>query len=132
MVRTPQTGITVFSPLFAEFIRRQEAPAAKGVIVRRNPRIVQIEGQRIDTLSELEFEALCYLFEHREHVCTKDELIENIYRQQYSRLAGGVTDEALQTLISRLRTRIEPDRKQPRYVITVRGEGYKFVEPREQ
>jgi DNA-binding response OmpR family regulator len=65
-------------------------------------------------------------------VCTKDELVANVYRQRYDRLKGGVTDEALQTLISRLRDKIEPDRKWPRYVVTVRGEGYRFVEPGER
>jgi DNA-binding response OmpR family regulator len=43
-------------------------------------------------------------------------------------MKGGVTDGALQTLISRLRAKIEPDRS-PRYIVTVRGEGYKFIEP---
>jgi len=37
------------------------------------------------------------------------------------------TQWALQTLISRLRAKIEPDRS-PCYIVTVRGEGYKFVE----
>jgi len=44
-------------------------------------------------------------------------------------MKGGVTDAALQTLISRLRAKIEPDPGHPRHVVTVRGEGYKFVGP---
>ena len=38
------------------------------------------------------------------------------------------TQWALQTLISRLRAKLEPDRSL-RYIVTVRGAGYKFVEP---
>ena len=38
-------------------------------------------------------------------------------------------NKTLQTLISRLRRKIEPDRGRPRYIVTVRGEGYKFVVP---
>jgi two-component system response regulator RegX3 len=90
---------------------------------------VQIDGRPVEGLTELEFETLCYLYEHRGQVCTKDALIENVYRQQYDRMKGGVTDAALQTLISRLRAKIEPDPGPPRHVVTVRGEGYKFVEP---
>ena len=82
-------------------------------------------------ISTDEFELLCYLYEHRGRVCTKDELIENVYRQRYGRMAGGVSDEALHALVSRLRGKIEPERRRPRYVLTVRGEGYKFVEPGE-
>jgi two-component system alkaline phosphatase synthesis response regulator PhoP len=46
-------------------------------------------------------------------------------------MKGGVSDEALQTLISRLRDKVEPDRRRPQYIVTVRGAGYKFVEPDE-
>ena len=88
-------------------------------------------GQRIYGLSELEFEALCCLYEHQGKVCRKDDLIENVYGQRYKDLKGGVTDEALHTLISRLRSKIEPDSSHPRYIVTVRGEGYKFVEHQE-
>ena len=123
----PETSL--FSPLFADFVRRQAPPLTKSVIIGRSPRKVQIEGRRIENLTELEFEMLCYLYEQRGRVCTKDELIENVYRQRYDRMAGGVSDEALHTLISRLRAKIEPDRGRPRYVLTARGEGYKFVEP---
>ncbi len=119
---------SIFSPLFAHFIHQQSPPATKGVLVSRSPRIVQIEGRRVENLTELEFEVLCYLHEHRGRVCTKDELIANVYRQRYDRMAGGVSDEALQALVSRLRAKIEPERGRPCYVVTVRGQGYKFVE----
>jgi DNA-binding response OmpR family regulator len=60
---------------------------------------------------------------------TKDAPIEHVYRQQYDRMKGDVTDTALQALISRLRAKIEPDPGHPRHVIAVRREGYKFVAP---
>jgi DNA-binding response OmpR family regulator len=53
---------------------------------------------------------------------------QNVYRQQYDRTAGGTDDARLHTLTRRLWDKIEPDRKRPRYIITVRGEGYRFVE----
>jgi len=115
----------LFSPLFADFCRQHSPPSKEGMVIDRSLRIVIINGQRVE-LTELEFEMLCYLYEHQGRVCTKDELIENVYHQQYERMVGGVTDEALQILISRLRAKIEP----PRYILTVRGEGYKFVGPR--
>jgi hypothetical protein len=118
----------LFSPLFADFVRQQTPPPLEGTVISRSPPIVQIDGQPVKGLTELEFETLCYLYDHRGQVCTKDDLIENVYRQQYDRMKGGVTDAALQTLISRLRAKIEPDRR-PRYIVTIRREGYKFVEP---
>ncbi len=117
-----------FSPLFAQFVHQQNVPVASDVEIRRSPRHVQIGGRSIATLTELEFEILCYLYEHRGRVCTKDDLIANVYHQQYDRDAGGVSDEALQTLMARLRAKLEPDPRHPRYIVTVRGEGYRFVQ----
>ena len=118
-----------FSPLFAAFVKEQTPPAGRGTYIDRTGRIVQIDGQRIQDLTELEFEILLYLYEGRGRLCTKDDIVRNVYRQRYDNFQGGVTDEALQALISRLREKIEPDRSHPRYVVTVRGEGYKFVVP---
>jgi DNA-binding winged helix-turn-helix (wHTH) protein len=119
----------VFSPLFAAFIRAQAPPPSIGTYIIRSPRIVQLDGRRVETLTELEFEVLCYLYEQGGRLCTKNDLLENVYRQRYADMQGGVSDEALQALISRLREKIEPDRTHPRYVITIRGEGYRFVGP---
>jgi DNA-binding winged helix-turn-helix (wHTH) protein len=132
LVRENEPGTSFFSPLFADFVQQQIPPAMKNTIVSRSPQVVRIDGRDIKTLTDLEFEALYCLYEHWGRVCTKDDLIANVYRQQYDRTRGGVTDEMLQTLISRLRSKIEPDRGRPRYVVTVRGEGYKFVVPGEQ
>jgi DNA-binding winged helix-turn-helix (wHTH) protein len=131
LVQEGQSETFLFSPLFADFVH-QQTPPSKSIIVSQSHREVQIDGRCVETLTELEFEMLCYLYKHRGRVCTKDELIANVYRQRYDKMKGGVTDEALQTLIARLRTKIEPDRKRPRYIITVRGEGYRFVEPLER
>jgi hypothetical protein len=124
LVREGRSGSSIFSPLFADFVCQQAPPLPTGTVISRFPRVVQIEGRRIEGLRELEFEALCYLYENRGKVCRKDDLIKNVYGQQYEDMTGGVTDGALQTLISRLRSKIGP----LRYIVTVRGEGYKFVE----
>jgi DNA-binding winged helix-turn-helix (wHTH) protein len=128
VIRDARSKDSIFSPLFAHFVHRQAPPIVGDTFVSRDPPVVQIGGQRIENLTELEFETLCYLYENRGRVCTKDELIENVYRQQYDRQMGGIDDTRLQTLISRLRNKLDPDRR-PRYIVTVRGEGYKFVEP---
>lgn len=130
LIRTgPARLPMIFAALFADFARRQTAASSTSrVVIQRDTREVEIDGRRVTHLTELEFEAFCYLYEHRGQVCTKDDLIANVYRLQHERMKGGVSDETLQTLISRLRDKIEPERG-PRYVLTVRGEGYRFVEP---
>ena len=127
LIRASQAKMELFSPIFAGFVRQQAPAVAEHILISRSPRRVQLEERRIEDLTGLEFELLCYLYERQGRVCATDEIIENVYRKQHAQMTGGVSDEALQQLISRLRAKIEPDRSQPRYILTVRGEGYKFV-----
>lgn len=129
LVLNAEVGSMFFSPLFEAFVKQQIPSSPKGTYINRSTHTVQIDGKRIDRLTELEFEILCYLYESRGRLCTKDDIVRNVYRQRYDNFEGGVTDEAIQALISRLREKIEPDRFHPSYVVTVRGEGYRFVEP---
>jgi hypothetical protein len=131
LVREEQNKPHLFSPIFGNFIDQQTPPSTRTTVIRRSPPWVQLEGRLIKTLSELEFEALCYLYQHRGQVCTKDDLIKNIYPYQYNKEEGGLDDERLQQLISRLRKKIEPNPRRPRYIVNIRGEGYKFIEPDE-
>lgn len=129
LVRMSGAETDFFSPLFAAYTKEQTPPPTNGTYISHSNHIVQIDGRRIDDLTELEFEVLFYLYESHGRLCTKDDIVKNVYRQRYDNFQGGVTDEALQALISRLREKIEPDRSHPRYVVTVRGEGYKFIVP---
>ncbi len=125
VVKAGQSGDTLFSSLLADFVRQQPLPVAARTVVHRSPRLVQIDGRRIEGLTDLEFELLCYLYEHRGHVCTKDDLVKNVFQQQFAQEMGGIDDARLHTLVSRLRSKIQP----PPCIVTIRGEGYKFVEP---
>lgn len=104
-----------------------------GTYLIRSPRLVEIEGRRIDNLNELEFELLFYLYEHHDQVCTKADLFGRIFKQKYSATfkenSGLTSDEILHALVVRLRKKIEPDIYYHRYIITVHGEGYKFILP---
>lgn len=128
LIRQGAAGPLLFSPIFDTFVRHQGA-SVRGIIVSRSPRRVQISGREIGTLSELEFELLCYLYERRGQVCTKDELIQHVYRGQYDTTTGSMSDEMLYKLISRLRAKIGTRLERRQYILTVRGEGYRFVEP---
>lgn len=118
-----------FSPLFGAYVKQQAPPPTQGIYVNRSTHTVQINGKHIERLTELEFEILCYLYESSGRLCTKDDIVKHVYHQRYDDFQGGVTDEALQALISRLRAKIEPDHAHPKYLVTVRGAGYKFVTP---
>jgi len=50
--------------------------------------------------------------------------VEAVWGEEY---VDEVYDSAIEKLVSRLRKKIEPDPSNPRYIITVRGRGYKLV-----
>ena len=131
LVRRKRNASTIFSPLFALFVRAQTPPQQTNTYIDRSSRFVQFEGRRVENLTELELELFSYLYEHCGRVCTKNDLIENVYHYQ-SGLGVDLSDEMLQTLVSRLRKKIELDSKHPCYILTVRGEGYKLVLPPEK
>jgi two-component system, OmpR family, response regulator RegX3 len=81
---------------------------------------VSVNGERI-TLALKEFELLEMLLRNAGRVMTRGQLIDRIWGADYV----GDT-KTLDVHIKRLRTKIEPDPASPRYLITVRGLGYKF------
>jgi two-component system, OmpR family, response regulator RegX3 len=81
---------------------------------------VSVNGQRIK-LALKEFELLEMLLRNAGRVMTRGQLIDRIWGVDYV----GDT-KTLDVHIKRLRTKLEPDPANPRYLITVRGLGYKF------
>ena len=77
-------------------------------------------------LSVLQFKLLMLLVESRGRVITRSEVITSVWG---TRESVGVTDQALDALVRRLRERlaeIDPDYE---YILTVRGQGYRFENP---
>ena len=81
---------------------------------------VSVNGERIK-LALKEFELLEMLLRNAGRVMTRGQLIDRIWGADYV----GDT-KTLDVHIKRLRTKIEPDPANPRYLMTVRGLGYKF------
>ena len=84
-------------------------------------RHVCIRNRRVH-LTEQEFHLLYVLAAHAGVVFTRDGLLSQIWGDDRF-----VTVRSVDTLVSRLRRRIEPDNgDNPQYVLTVRGVGYKL------
>ncbi len=86
-------------------------------------RIVRLRGETI-TLSAIEFDLLAFLVANIGRPFTREQLTEQVWGYHCTGFDGTVT-----TYISRLREKIEDDRTEPRYCLTVRGYGYRFVDP---
>ena len=82
-------------------------------------------GQPIsDILSPSEFRLLLFLIENKGRICTKDEIINSTWKD--TKTQEGVTDQALDQIIYRLRKKVEADPNHPHYIQTLKGRGYKF------
>ena len=127
IVRDSPEGLRVFSRLFAEFVRRQQLaqqPRARGVYVDVDAGAVFVAGARVEELTDLEYRLLTFLYGKMDRVCDKYSIVENVWGQQF---IDEVDDARIEKLVSRVRTKIEPDAAKPRYLLSVRGRGYKLV-----
>jgi two-component system alkaline phosphatase synthesis response regulator PhoP len=73
-------------------------------------------------LSTKEFQLLRYLIEHRGKTLTRDELLKDVWG--YS---SAPSTRTVDVHVAWLRQKLENDPKQPKYIITVHGQGYKFI-----
>ena len=103
-VKLPETFR--FGSIVVDFRRTQ---------VKRNGRLVE--------LSAREFELLRYFVQQRDVTLSRQQLLRDVW---------GYDEEALTRTIDvhvgALRQKLEDDAQQPRFFLTVRGLGYKFVE----
>ncbi len=85
-------------------------------------RQVQVDGRPVE-LTPTEFDLLRVMMEREGHVFTRSELISRGLGLDYEG-----TDRTLDSHIRNLRKKIEPDPKQPTYIQTVYGVGYRLEE----
>jgi DNA-binding response OmpR family regulator len=85
-------------------------------------RSVQVNGDDPRRLTHLEFRLLYTLMVHRGQVMTAEVLVEHVWGY-----TGQGDRDLVRGLVRRLRTKVEPDPRQPCYVITVPGVGYSFA-----
>jgi two-component system, OmpR family, response regulator RegX3 len=82
--------------------------------------VVSVDGQQI-SMPLKEFDLLELLLRNAGRVLTRGQLIDRVWGADYV----GDT-KTLDVHVKRLRAKIEPDPANPKYLVTVRGLGYKF------
>jgi DNA-binding response OmpR family regulator len=84
-------------------------------------------GNESITLTAREFDLLLHFASNRARVFTRSQLLDSIWGYGY---AG--QEHTVNSHINRLRAKIEDDPSKPRFILTVRGVGYKFAEEAER
>lgn len=110
-------------------ILRRARPAQKGSVLVRGGLVldpqkhkVTVDGRPVE-LTAAEFRLLHALMEAPGRVFSRDELLSRIYQHGET-----VVDRVVDVHIGHLRQKLGDDPEAPRYIVTVRGFGYKFAE----
>ena len=85
----------------------------RGTEVTRNGKIVN--------LSAREFQLLRFLIEHRGETLSRDVLLRDVWGY-----GAKIYTRTVDMRIANLRQQLEDDPKQPKFILTVQGLGYKF------
>ena len=92
-----------------------------GLEIKLYQRRVLRDGEDI-YLTRLEYGALCYLAASPGRVFTKAQIFESVWSMESESCQSSVA-----SVICNLRKKIEPDSKNPTYIKTILGIGYKFA-----
>ncbi len=113
---TQQGNLPVFS------FKPRVTPVEGDIEIDDNAKTVKIKGVLLEPpLTVKEFQLLHLLYRKQSHVISKEEIAKAIWDYE-------VYDfNAIDALVYRVRQRIEVDPAQPKYLVTVRGFGYKLV-----
>jgi hypothetical protein len=124
----------LFSSAFADFVLEQisghgpslaflPARLRRGIWVDEDTGQVWREGQPLDEpLTNLEYRLLLLLFQNIDTVCDKRKIVRALWNDDYMI----IDNPRIHKIVDRLRSKIEPDPGNPRYIVTVHGRGYKL------
>ncbi|GEK05139.1 response regulator [Schleiferilactobacillus harbinensis] len=114
-------------------LRRMEAPTealATGRVVTFGPLTVDIDGLQASlrgaplTLTPKEFDVLAYLVQRPNRVISREHILDAVWGVDYP-----TETRTVDMQISHLREKIEANPKEPQYLQTIRGFGYKLTQP---
>ena len=91
-----------------------------GLEIRQHQRRVLQDGKEIN-LTRLEYSTLVLLASNPGIVLTRTQILEAVWNMDSDSCQSSIS-----TIICNLRKKIEPDSKNPTYIKTVLGVGYKF------
>lgn len=129
---TKPFSVVEFAARVKAILRRAERLARPSPIELRTCRIgdlaidldrrtAQCSGRGLD-LTAREFDLLAFLMERPDRVFSRSQLLDQVWGTTHDTFEHTVNSH-----INRLRSKVEPNPSQPRYIVTVWGVGYRFA-----
>ncbi|HEV2463980.1 MAG TPA: response regulator transcription factor [Acidobacteriaceae bacterium] len=112
-------------------LRRFERPSAPAAVISFDDVLIDANAMQLRVRGELatttatEFRLLDYLARHPGRVFSRDQLLDAVWGD-----ARFVTPRSVDVYVRRIREKIEKDPEDPRYLVTMRGAGYRFEIPK--
>ena len=100
---------------------RKEQKRVGDLFIDFSRRIVERDNKVID-LTTMEFEMFSLLVNKSGRVLTRENIMESLRGMEWESY-----DRSVDVLISRLRQKISDSKKNPKYIKTIWGTGYKFI-----
>jgi DNA-binding response OmpR family regulator len=131
-IRLISAGFVDFDPALLEKAKLLLLEPARDSEIRLGGLVIDVESRKVKRwgeciqLSPLEFNVLARLAQEPGRVISTEELLRAVWG--YAREEGG-TPAQVKNCILRLRRKIEPTPSHPRYLLTVKGQGYLLRDP---
>jgi len=93
------------------------------ILLNTRSQVVEVDGQPLE-LTSFEYRLLEYLMIHAGEVCSKTQITEALYDQDFER-----DSNVIEVFVGRLRRKLDPDSKY-KPIETLRGRGYRMALPR--
>ncbi len=124
----PPTAVPVAPPS----AKVQRVFTHNGLTLDRDERTVFVDGDPVET-TRTEFDLLAALLRNRSRVVEKAELVRHLRDDGYQHISyvSAADKRALEVHVGNLRRKLAEDVKNPRWILTVRGVGYRLAPARD-
>jgi DNA-binding response OmpR family regulator len=118
-------GSEATMPLRAEGgLPREQAAAGGGLLLDGAARRIWVRGREVDPpLSVPQFRFLELLYQHPDQVISREDVVTTVWPEV---LGAGVSEQAIDALVRRLRDRLAELDPEHQYIVTVRGHGFRL------
>lgn len=121
------SGKDITIPLFRTYIHKQNVKKSRQQLLAYDQNTNTItKGAMVvsDKLTSSEFRLLRFLLQQPNTIVERDALINVVWKDVKS--TAGITDQAVDQLIFRVRRKIEDDPNMPKHLLTIKGRGVKL------
>lgn len=119
------TSLQLPFPLFSKFLHQSITKPQKTLRINSEDNQLYFGDEALEGLTNQEFKLLSFFVQSPNRVLSRDEIINAVWSD--SKTTEGVSNEALDQMIFRLRKKIEDESDNPKHLITIKGRGFRFL-----